>query len=96
MLSRIEKNKLYNLVPFEQNIDIQILDVVHEYPDEIKNALNNKNLTPELLSQHETHMNNVIVKTRVLMEVHKPGRITEKELINELTKLQLKSVSQLQ
>jgi len=96
MLSRIEKNKLYNLVPFEQNIDMQILDVVHEYPDEIKNALNNKNLTPELLSQHETHMNNVIVKTRVLMEVHKPGRITEKELINELTKLQLKSVSQLQ
>lgn len=96
MLSRIQNNTDYNLIPFEQDIDIQILDVVHEYPEQIKAAVQNQTLSPELLKQHEMHMNNVIKKTRVLMEVHKPGRITEKELIDELAKLQLKSVSQLQ
>jgi hypothetical protein len=93
MLNRIKDNNSYNLIPFENGIDVEILDVVHEYQSEIKEAVKNRQLTEAQAIQNAIHMNNIIKTTRVLMEVHKPGRITLDQVEEEIARLQTKSFS---
>ena len=93
MLNRIKDNNSYNLTPFENEIDVEILDVVHEYQSEIKEAVKNRQLTEAQAIQNAIHMNNIIKTTRVLMEVHKPGRITMDQVEEEIARLQTKSFS---
>jgi hypothetical protein len=93
MLNRIKDNNSYNLIPFENGIDVEILDVVHEYQSEIKEAVKNRQLTEAQAIQNAIHMNNIIKTTRVLMEVHKPGRITLDQVEEEISRLQTKSFS---
>ena len=93
MLNRIKDNNSYNLTPFENGIDVEILDVVHEYQSEIKEAVKNRQLTEAQAIQNAIHMNNIIKTTRVLMEVHKPGRITMDQVEEEIARLQTKSFS---
>lgn len=95
MLERIKNGHNYNLIPFEENIDVEILDIVNEYHTDFQKALANKEVSIEQIRQNAAHMNNVIKSTRLLMEVHKPGRISLTQLEEEIGKIQTKSISQL-
>lgn len=95
MLNRIKENFTYNLIPFEEGIDVEILDVVNDYHKEINQALKNNSISITQITQNAVHMNNVILKTRILMEVHKPGRIDYVEVEKEIERLQAKPFSQL-
>ena len=93
MLNRIQNNHSYNLIPFEEDIDVEILDIVNEFHSEIKEAIKNKAVGQDTVRQNAVHMNNMIKTTRILMEVHKPGRVSIKQVEEEIARLQAKSVS---
>lgn len=95
MLERIKNGHSYNLIPFEENIDVEILDIVNDYHSDFQKAVQTKEMTAEQLKQNAAHMNNIIRSTRLLLEVHKPGRISLTQLEEEIGKIQIKSIPQL-
>lgn len=95
MLERIKNGHNYNLLPWEENIDVEILDIVNDYHQDFQKALQNKEVSAEQIRQNAAHSNNIIKTTRLLMEVHKPGRISLLQLEEEIGKIQTKSIPQL-
>lgn len=95
MINRIRDGHNYNLIPFEHGIDVEILDMEHIYQPEVKAALDQQKVPMELVKHNVVHLNNILQSTRLLMEVHKPGRITLKQVAEEIAKLQSKPFSQL-
>ena len=73
---------------FIHDVDIEICDTQFEYTAPWANRLKRGEITQEELTYALNHMNNVATYTRMLIQVHKPGRYDHSELeniINEQT-----------
>lgn len=80
--------KQYNrqeLLCFDSGVDLEICDVQFEFLDHWKQKLNNKEITQDELYYALNTFNNVAVEMKVLLQVHKPGRIDVK-LVKDLLK----------
>ena len=84
-LDSVKFNKSNSVLAFEHNIDIEVCDVQFEYTQPWKEQIKN-NIPQEELLYALNHINNVALSTRLLIQVHKPGRIDDDEFekaINE-------------
>jgi len=64
-----------SLLAFEEDIDIEVCDTQFEYTEPYQKRLSNGTITQEELTHALNHLNNVALSTRILIQVHKPGRI---------------------
>lgn len=69
-----------SLLSFENDIDIEVCDVQFDYTWPWQQRINEGQVTEEELIYALNHFNNVAVSTRMLIQVHKPGRIDDAEL----------------
>lgn len=63
-----------SLLAFEHDIDIQICDTQFEYTLPFAQKIKEGKITQEELTYSINHLNNVALATRLLVQVHKPGR----------------------
>ncbi len=75
MFEKANKGESDSLLAFEEDIDIEVCDVQFEYTDPYQQRLSNGTITQEELNHALNHLNNVALSTRMLIQVHKPGRI---------------------
>jgi hypothetical protein len=80
-----EYNKLLQAV--EHDVDIEICDVQFEYLDFWKNQLENNQTTQDQLMYALNHFNNVAKSMILLIQVHKPGRISKKDVTDAIEKM---------
>lgn len=80
LLERVRQKQSDSLLAFEEDIDIQVCDVMFEYTQPFMEKIKNKTITEEELQFSLNHLNNVAHSVKVLIQVHKPGRIDSKEL----------------
>ena len=66
------------------DIDIEICDVKYEFTHLIKEKLESKEMSQEELYLAFNTMNNIAESTKMLIEVHKPGRYDLKDLQNAI------------
>ena len=69
-----------SLLAFEEDIDIEVCDVNFEYTPPFAKRIKDKQITPDELQYSLNHFNNVALSTRILIQVHKPGRYDLSEL----------------
>lgn len=82
---RMQFEKAHNgeadsLLSFENDIDIEVCDVQFDYTHVWQERMRSGQVTDEELIFALNHYNNVAVSTRLLIQVHKPGRIDDAEL----------------
>jgi hypothetical protein len=70
-----------SLLAFEHDVDIEVLDVQMEYTPPFIEAIKNKTMDGQQLNHALNHMNNVALSTKILIQVHKPGRIDKSEIL---------------
>lgn len=73
-----------SLLAFEHDIDIEVCDTKFEYTEPYKERMRQGKITQEELHFAMNHLNNVIMSTILLIQVHKPGRYDDKEFKNAL------------
>lgn len=84
---QIEKAKAKesdSLLAFQHNIDIEICDVQFEYTKPYQDKIQDNSITEEELIFALNHLNNVALSTKLLIQIHKPGRYDENDLKNVL------------
>jgi len=68
-----------SLLAFEHDIDIEIVDVnfefTHPWQEKIDDGISKEDLDYAL-----NHYNNVALSTKLLIQVHKPGRVSFEDL----------------
>lgn len=82
---RLQFEKAHNgeadsLLSFENDIDIEVCDVQFDYTHVWQERMRAGQVTEEELIFALNHYNNVAVSTRLLIQVHKPGRVDDTEL----------------
>lgn len=82
LLERLRNKAADSPLAFEHDIDIEVCDVQFEYLPHWKERLKKGLITPEQLQDALNSMNNVAESMRLLIQVHKPGRIDKSELKN--------------
>lgn len=90
LIERAKAGQSDSLLAFEHDIDIEVCDVQFEYTQPWQDQLKQGKLSEEELNYALNHFNNVALSTRMLIQVHKPGRIDDEELkrvINDWTVL---------
>lgn len=85
-IEKIKKNLHTSLVAFTKDIDLEICDVQLDYSDLYIQRLKNNQISPEELQWSILNLNNVINYVKLLVQVHKPGRIDQQEFDNEIKK----------
>jgi len=85
LIERIRQKQSDSLLAFEEDIDIQVCDVIFEYTGTFLERIKSKSISEEELQFSLNHLNNVAHSVKVLIQVHKPGRIDAKELQQALT-----------
>jgi hypothetical protein len=68
-----------SMLAFEHDIDIEVCDVNFEYTPPWQQRIM-QGLPQEDLNYALNHLNNVALSTKILIQVHKPGRHTEEDL----------------
>jgi len=76
----IESGSGESTLAFDEDIDIEVCDVNFEYTPPFAKRIKDKQITPDELSYALNHFNNVALSTRILIQVHKPGRYDLSEL----------------
>lgn len=69
-----------SLLAFEYDVDIEICDTQFEYTKVWEDRVKRKEISPDELNYALNHFNNVAQGTRMLIQVHKPGRYDYSEL----------------
>jgi hypothetical protein len=65
---------------FETGVDLDVCETKFEYVGQIKQAIMNKQMTEEQLTMLLNTQNNIAESTVMLIQTHKPGRYSIKEL----------------
>lgn len=86
VIERVRQGQSDSLLAFEHDIDIQICDIAFDYTEPFLERIKNKTITEEELQFSLNHLNNVAHSVKMLIQIHKPGRVDLKELQNELNK----------
>ena len=83
--------KSESLIAFEEDIDIEICDMQFEYTEPYAKRMREGTISEEELIYSLNHLNNVALSTKLLIQVHKPGRYDRKE-IEELSNVKKNGV----
>lgn len=86
LLEKIKQGFSESLLAFEQNIDIEVVDSQFEYTDPWQKRIDEKTVSQDELVYAMNFLNNVILSVKVLIQIHKPGRIDNSELESALNK----------
>mgnify|MGYP003353197457 CR=1 FL=1 len=65
---------------FETGVDLDVCETKYEYVGQIREAIMSKQMTEEQLTLLLNTQNNIAESTIMLIQTHKPGRYTIKEL----------------
>lgn len=87
-LQKIKRGDPDSLLAFEHNIDIEVCDVQFEYTQPFADRIKAGSISQEELTYALNHLNNVALSSRILIQVHKPGRVDDAEfqkVLNERT-----------
>ncbi|MFZ4059034.1 MAG: methyltransferase domain-containing protein [Ferruginibacter sp.] len=91
LIDKIKQGQLETLLAFDHNIDIEICDVQFQYTEAWQEQIKNESVKQEEVMYALQHFNNVASATRLLIQVHKPGRIDNDELETVINELQQQS-----
>ena len=80
LLDKATKGESDSLLAFEHNIDIEVCDTQFEYTPPYAERIKRGEIKQEELLYSLNHLNNVALSTKLLIQVHKPGRIDDAEL----------------
>jgi len=80
----VENGFSESYLAFMHNVDINVLEVKYEFHDEWVKKVHNKEITEEELYYALNHYNNVCGSIIMLIQVNKPGRVSEKEFMSIL------------
>jgi len=75
----IREGLSHSSLAFDTNIDVEICDIKYDFTHLVKDRLKNGEMSQAELDLAFNTMNNVAESTRMLIEVHKPGRYTIEE-----------------
>lgn len=81
LVSRKKRGFSDSLLAFEHNVDIEICDIQFEYTDAFESGIKEGSMSQEQIIYALNHMNNVATATRLLIQVHKPGRCDLNEIL---------------
>lgn len=76
------------MLAFDIGVDIEVCDVQFEYLAHWKERLEKREITEEELNYALNTFNNVALEMRLLIQVHKPGRIDKATMEAEIKKIQ--------
>jgi hypothetical protein len=79
---RTKDNQSDSLITFEHNIDLEICDVQFEYLPHWEERRKRGEITEEDLNYALNTFNNVALSMRLLVQVNKPGRVSQSEVEN--------------
>jgi hypothetical protein len=80
LIDRARLGESDSLLAFDYNIDVEVCDVQFEYTAPYAQRIKAGDISQEELSFALNHLNNVALSTKILVQVHKPGRIDQSEL----------------
>jgi hypothetical protein len=80
----IKNNAALSMISFDEGIDLEICDVQFDYSEPFLQRLRTNQISPEELIWSRNHLNNVVNYVKLLVQVHKPGRVEKVELENEI------------
>lgn len=89
IFNKVSNGESDSILAFEHNIDIEVCDVNFEYTEPFAKRIKEKTISQDELIYSLNHLNNVALSTRILIQVHKPGRIDDSEFqrtIDEISK----------
>lgn len=69
-----------SMLAFECDIDVEICDIQFDYTSPWEAKIKRNELTKEELNYALNHFNNVALSTKMLIQIHKPGRYSISEL----------------
>lgn len=87
MLDRIKNNLPASTLAFDTNVDVEVCDVQYEYFDNWAERLKNQSISEEELAYARNTFNNVCSHVKILLQVHKPGRIPKQDIENAVKAL---------
>lgn len=80
LVERARQGQSDSLLAFEHDVDIEICDTRFDYTPPWDQKIKSQQITEDELSYALNHFNNVALSTKLLIEVHKPGRVDFDEL----------------
>lgn len=81
---RVQSGSTESLLAFEHDIDIEVCDSNFEFTKPFAERMKNGSITQEELTYSLNHLNNVALSTRILVQVHKPGRYDRTEFLKAI------------
>lgn len=75
----IKEGLSHSSLAFDTNVDVEICDIKYDFTHIVKERISNGEMTQQELTLAFNTMNNIAESTRMLIEVHKPGRYTMDE-----------------
>ncbi len=75
-----------SLIAFKTNIDLEVVNINFVYSEHWQDRIRNNNITSEELVFAVNSMNNVADSTQFLIQIHKPGRVDDKEFKEAIKK----------
>ena len=82
LLDRAKAGYSDNYPAFDHDIDIEVCDMNFALTPEWQKRVDDGAITEEELQRALNELNNVAESTRMLIQVHKPGRVTFDEIVN--------------
>jgi predicted SAM-dependent methyltransferase len=80
LFDRAQAGQTESLIAFDEDVDIEVCDVQFEYTAPWQQRIKEGKITQDELTHALNHLNNVALSVRILLQVHKPGRIDNSEL----------------
>jgi hypothetical protein len=84
MDQKIVNGESDSLLAFEEEVDVELVDVQFVYTPPWQQQISMGNITQEQLDYALNHFNNVALSMVVLMQVHKPPRYNKQEFIEAI------------
>jgi hypothetical protein len=81
---RAQSGSTESLLAFEHDVDIEVCDSNFEYTKPFADRIKNGKISQEELTHSLNHLNNVALSTRILVQVHKPGRYDYNEFLKAI------------
>ena len=82
----IKNNVSNSLLALENNVDIQICNTNFQFTEKWLKKFNETNATENDIFNVADKYNNVVESVRVLIQVHKPPRVLQQEIHQEILK----------
>jgi len=75
LLNKAKTGESDSMLAFDYDVDIEVCDVQFEYTPPFMKRIKEKSISQDELTYALNHLNNVALSTKILIQVHKPGRV---------------------